>query len=130
MCIQTFAELVVGDAPEQTATFDFEPGCRIVLKAVDGKTGKGIPGVRFWHRDDQNRHSRLQTNAWFIDNPTTNDRGELRAILAPGIYRFGVRRSALPDGLQAQAGDLADGQEVELKAGQETTAKFQLSRLP
>ncbi len=125
--IRTSHDLTVDDTEvEQTVTVKLQTGCVVILKAIDSETEKGIPGVTFWYETPGFRGRRgVQSNTWYVDNPKTNDKGELRAVLAPGKFKFGIGFDRFPKGYK-QDRAVASGTDLELKAEDEATVEFLL----
>jgi hypothetical protein len=126
--------LVVKDIDEkQTAEINLNPGCVLVLKAVDAATGKGIQDVNFWFIDEKNPGKKwfVQSSTTTNDFPVTNSQGEVRAVVAPGNRHYGLGLNPLPDRyVPLDPADRETGRELELPAGKTVTAEFQLGRAP
>lgn len=129
--IRTRQELVVENEPkEQSVTLKQELGCILILKAIDKDTGKGIPKVTFWYeynKDGRTGRAGVQSSTTYIDNPVTNDKGELRAVVEPGKRRYGLGFSPIPDGYEMDEDD-GPGRELELTAGKTVTETFRLRK--
>ena len=125
--IRTTHDLTVDETEvEQTVTVKLQTGCIVILKAIDSETEKGIPGVTFWYEIPGFRGRRsVQSNTWYVDNPKTNDKGELRAVLAPGKFKFGVGFGRFPEGYKRDHG-VTSGTDLELESGNEATVEFLL----
>lgn len=132
--VRSSQPLVVKTEPaEQIATLKIDPACVLILKAVDADTGKGIPEVSFWYEKDGEPGSRwgVQRNTWWVDNPLSNEHGELRSAAKPGKRRYGVAFGPLPDGYRAiDPVDERKGRELELPAGKSVTVEFKLRKKP
>lgn len=128
-CVRTNANLTVKQqADPQRAELTVDRGCILILKAVDAVTGNGIRGVSFLQGDedgDPGGGREVQSSTYFIDNPTTDAEGQLRAVVNPGQRSFAVSRT-LKD-----AGYLIDGmrQTMELPAGKTVTVTFALRKV-
>lgn len=124
--IRTFDELLVDESePEQQVKLFFiKPGCVLILKAVDADTGAGIPQVQFNYEKNDGSTWGVQSNTWWVDNPKTDDAGELRAVVIPGKVRYWV---TIPDGYTADE-EVRSGQLLELPARGTVTAEFRLRK--
>jgi protocatechuate 3,4-dioxygenase beta subunit len=131
--VRTQQELTVESMPaEQPVVLRQQLGCVLILKAIDADTGKGIAGVTFWVEFNeggrQGRRS-VQSGTAYVDNPVTNAKGELRAVVPPGTRRYGVGFAVLPDGYEWEdQRDFSEGRELELTAGKTVTATFRLHK--
>jgi RNA polymerase sigma factor (sigma-70 family) len=129
--IRTRQALVVEREPkEQSVTLQQELGCVLILKAIDKDTGKGIPKVTFWYefdKDGRQGRTSVQSCTSYIDNPTTNDKGELHAVVIPGKRRYGVGFGPVPEGYEI-AEDDGPGRVLELTAGKTVTETFRLRK--
>jgi RNA polymerase sigma factor (sigma-70 family) len=130
--VRTQQELTVEPMPaEQSVVLRQQLGCILILKAIDADTDKGIAGVTFWVEfDERGRQGRVsvQSGTAWVDNPVTNAKGELRAVVPPGTRRYGVGFGALPDGYEWEDRDFAEGRRLELAAGKTVTATFRLHK--
>jgi hypothetical protein len=130
--IRTQREFTIEPMPaEQSVVLRQQPGCILILKAIDADTGKGIPKVNFWVEFNENGvqgRRGVQSSTVWVDNPVTNAKGELRAVVTPGTRRYGVGFGPLPDGYEWEQGDFAKGRELELAAGKTVTATFRLHK--
>jgi RNA polymerase sigma factor (sigma-70 family) len=130
--VRTRQELIVEPMPaEQAVILRQQLGCILILKALDADTGKGVARVTFWQAFDegvrQGRRSVQSSTVW-VDNPVTNDKGELRAVVQPGTGRYGVGFGPLPEGYAWDDRDITEGRELELPAGKTVTATFPLRK--
>jgi protocatechuate 3,4-dioxygenase beta subunit len=135
--IQSKQDLTVDAMPaEQEATLRVKLGCVLILKAVDAESGAGIPNVTFSYEMTElpgGRKGRgwtsVQSHTTLVDNPKSNAKGELRAVVAPGTRRYGVGFSPLPDGYFAiDPKDNRPGRLFDLPAGETIVAEFQLRK--
>ena len=130
--VRTRQDLEVAEKPdEQPAVLKIDPGCVLILKAVDAKTGKGIAGVSFWYEMTEPRNARtgVQSSTVWVDHPKTNDEGELRAVVYPGKRRYGVGFNPLPKGYRvANPQHQSQGVELNLTAEEAVTVEFDLVR--
>ncbi len=130
--VRTYQDLTVEPAPaEQTVTLRQELGCVLILKAVDAASGKGVARVTFWYefeRDGQQGRTSVQSGTAYVDNPVTNDNGELRAVVQPGTRRYGIGFGPLPEGYEGDNSDLVQGRVLELSAGKTVTETFRLRK--
>ena len=126
--VRTIAELAVGEAAgEQAVELKVDRACVVILEAVDAETGKGIRGVSFFQGDEDHRPNtvaHLQSRTNFIDNPTTDAQGRLRAVVYPGRRSFRIAEVLKSSGYRAQA----EPQTVDLPAGETVTLKFELQK--
>jgi len=80
---------VVGEPKRQSVEAGIDPAAVVVLRAVEAKNGSPVAGVSFFYETDTSRQQRhVQSQTVFVDHPTTNARGELRAVMFPGRRRF------------------------------------------
>ena len=130
--IRTYQALVVKDAPPaQPIELSLSLGCVLVLKALDAKTGAGIPGVSFWYEKNERTGSsrwQVQSDTTYIDNPLTDDHGELRTVVDPGTRLIGVGFGPLPGDYKMAFQEERKGRQIELPAGQTVTVQFKLSK--
>jgi hypothetical protein len=130
--IRTQQELTVEPMPaEQSVVLRQQLGCILILKAIDADTGKGIAGVTFWvefNEGGQRGRRSVQSGTAWVDNPVTNAKGELRAVVPLGTRRYGVGFGALPNGYEWENRDFAEGRELELSPGKTVTAAFRLHK--
>jgi hypothetical protein len=122
--VRTKDKLHVAKEPAvQTRDLRVQPGCVLILEAIDEDTGKGIPGVTFLSSSqDGNSWSFVQGSTVYVDNPRTDAAGRLRAVVYPGSGRYRINRV---DGYDPV--DL-DSEEVELPAGKTVTVRFKLRK--
>lgn len=107
---------------------DIDPGCVLILKAVDADTGNGIPGVDFWYDDERGRWG-VQSHEAYVDNPVTNAKGELRAVVVPGKRQYGIVFGRLPSGyVVVNNTDRGRGRALDLPAGQTVVEEFKLRK--
>jgi thiol-disulfide isomerase/thioredoxin/protocatechuate 3,4-dioxygenase beta subunit len=124
--LRTEQDLDVAEAPiEQSAELPVGRGAVVVLIATaDDSTP--VSGVGFRYETDVSRESvELQSQTVFVDHPTTNQDGGLRAVFAPGKRRIFVGK--IPEGYELA------GQQDELRdfsAGSTTTLRFELRNQP
>ncbi len=132
--LRSQSKLIVQDTEEkQTAEINLDPGCVLVLKAVDATTGKGIRDVNFWYIDENRPGKKwfVQSNTTTNDFPVSNAQGEVRAVVAPGKRTYGIGLNPLPDGyVPLERTDRDIGREIELPAGKTVTLEFQLGKAP
>ncbi|SIO58776.1 RNA polymerase sigma factor, sigma-70 family [Singulisphaera sp. GP187] len=126
-CIRTLSTLRVTDEPaEQPLEVRVNPGCILYLEVVDAKTGEGIPGVTFLSEADGKPGSRssVQSRSGYIDNPRSDAKGQLRAVVEPGdwVYSLGY----IPG--SAGYGQISLEKQVSLPAGQTMTIRFELDK--
>jgi protocatechuate 3,4-dioxygenase beta subunit len=135
--IRTTQDLVVHASPaEQPITLGINPGCVLVLVAIDADTRAGIPNVTFWYemtelpngRPGRGRTS-VQSHTTGVDNPKSNADGELRAVVIPGSRHYGVGFNPLPDGYEiVEPSDRFPGRLLNLPAGGTIRAEFILRK--
>jgi RNA polymerase sigma factor (sigma-70 family) len=102
-----------------------EPATLVALEAIDAKTGAGIEGVRFQYETDTSRQRHdLPSQLVFVDHPTTDERGRLRAIVEPGRRRFFVE--SVPAGWKPEG---TSNELIELGAGREIPIRFAFTKV-
>jgi len=123
--------LVVTPEPAiQPLELRMTPGVELLLEAVDGATGRGIPGVPFETRPEgAGDWAPLQKSTFFYDAAQTDADGKFRAVLAPAAgKRFQVRPAAPqapPDGWAYEPVE-GDGTTFESQPGKTVRARFTL----
>jgi 5-hydroxyisourate hydrolase-like protein (transthyretin family) len=137
--IRTSQELFVDQMrAEQPVTLRLKPGCVLILKALDIDTGAGIAGVEFWHVTNEQpgtgKRGRFRmgvnSNTTIVDHPKTNGNGELRAIVIPGTWEYGIGWNRLPAGYDfVDRRDSGIGRQLDLLAGDTVTAEFVLRKI-
>jgi RNA polymerase sigma factor (sigma-70 family) len=132
--IRTPALLTVSKiSEEQTGELRMNPGCILILKAVDAGTGKGIPQIRFacaTEDDPRNWVGIYGDTGWVAENHSDVN-GKVRVVLAPGKRNFKVGWP-MPAGYEAVRSD-EDLDEpgtraVKLPAGETVTVTFKLRK--
>jgi hypothetical protein len=127
-CIRTLSTFKVAAEPvEQSLEVRVNPGCVLLLEVVDAKTGKGIPGVQFLGGmgDDHDRaRGSVQSRTGYIDNPSSDANGRLRAVVKPGKGVFAVGH--IPDAAGYRQSSLQ--KRVQLPAGKTVTVRFELEK--
>ena len=131
--VKTEEDITVEETPaEQSIVFRQQSGCVLILKAVDSVTGKGIPKVRFWYDTKIGRQqagTSVPPSTADVDNPRTNENGELRVFVRPGKARYGLGLNLLLSDYEADnPDDLKKGREIELPAGKTVTETFKLRK--
>lgn len=120
---------VPADQKPQIQTITMMDGCEVVLIAVDADSGAPIKGIGFW-LGDGSRQYELQRHPSYIDHECrTDENGEARAILAPGVHEIGVGLTVLPKPYQG-AGSIGSGsgREVKCEPGQIIRVTFELRK--
>ena len=128
-CIRTMSTLKVAAAPaHQWLLFPVSRGCVLVLEAVDSQTGEGIPALTFWSEMDDTKGSRrqVQTRTGYIDNPSTDKNGRLRAVVAPGTGVFALGFVPESSGYK----ETHEEKRATLVAGKTVTIRFELAKAP
>jgi RNA polymerase sigma factor (sigma-70 family) len=126
-CIRTKSQFTVAEEPaEQPLTVRVDPGCVVTFEAVDAKTGKGVPGLWFTclKHTRPGATGRVQSRTGYIDHPTTDANGRLRAVLEPGQADFSI--SYVPASLEYET--WVREQRVELRPRKPVTVRFELTR--
>jgi beta-lactamase regulating signal transducer with metallopeptidase domain/5-hydroxyisourate hydrolase-like protein (transthyretin family) len=89
--LRTKRDVTVADQPgEQTFKLPLEKGCLLTLEVVDAVTGKGIPGISFVKAVPVGTRQGNFIITYLGTSHITNASGECRAIVAPGIQRYGI----------------------------------------
>jgi protocatechuate 3,4-dioxygenase beta subunit len=137
--IRTTQDLIVEpSAGEQPATLQMQPGCVLILKAVDADSGAGIADVEFWHVTSElpatGKRGRfrmgVQSNTTTVDHPKSNADGELRVVVTPGAWEYGIGWNRLPAGYEfLDRQDAVIGRLLDLPAGQTVRAEFTLRKI-
>ena len=124
--VRTIHSFQVKNEPtEQPIELLMDRGCVLIFKAIDADTGRGIPDVTFWYEKTPGSRWQVQSNPSRVDNPQTNDKGEMRVVAEPGKRRYGLGFSPTPDGyVVVESKDRAPGRELELQAGQTIIVEF------
>jgi protocatechuate 3,4-dioxygenase beta subunit len=127
---RTSEDFTVEEAPaEQSVVLRQQLGCILILKAIDADTGKGVPKIGFWYDtevDGRQATTSVQSSTVYVDNPVTNDKGELRAVVQPGTFRFGTGFGPLPSEYEPVAS--LQGRELVLPAGKTITETFKFRK--
>jgi len=117
---------VTGEPAEQSLEVRVNPGCVLFLEVVDAKTGAGIPGVTFMYEMDDRPGARavVQSRTGYIDNPRSDAKGRLRAVVDPGerVYALGQ----IPE--SAGYAQQSMQKRVTLPAGKTVTVRFALRK--
>jgi beta-lactamase regulating signal transducer with metallopeptidase domain len=113
---------------QQTDTVRLKAGCILILETVNAVDGSPIPGVSYWCDDDGKLRRRVgvQSSTSYVDNPVTNDKGELRVVVLPGTRHYGVGWSPLPNGYRSKPN--SDKQLIECPRGKTVRVRFELSK--
>lgn len=137
-CLRTYAELPLiveaGAAEQQVRLLAIKSGAVLILKAVDADTGAPLPNITFWEAVDVGDRkgipgSTIQTHNWVADNPKTNDKGELRAVVVPGKRNYGVGFDTISlRGYQVVGDNAETGREIEVSVEKPVTAEFRLRK--
>jgi peroxiredoxin len=124
--IKSEQPITVEDEPfEQSVVHALTPGVSLVLTAIDTANQKPIAGVDFLVGSDHSpERSTLQSQTVFVDNPTTDEKGQLRAILAAGTYQFVV--NTVPPGYEAVR---KTSDPCELIVGKVENVRFEFRRI-
>ena len=114
-------EIVAGKNPPRDVIVPL--GGKLLARVLDAETGKPIPGVGLAIKDGR-RTFGLNSVPHYVDHPTTDANGELRALLASGTHQIGLGFSPLPKGYRA------DGRmrNVVVESGKVVTETFRLER--
>ncbi len=128
---RTYADLTVENVPaEQTVILRQQVGCVLILKAVDKATGKGIPKVTFVYEFEKDGQiagrTSVQSSTAYIDNPVTNEKGDLRAVVQPGKRVYSL--NWIPDDYEPVKPEDRLGRELDLPAGKTITETFELRK--
>ena len=137
--VRSIGEYIVESEPtEQVIDMQLTKGCVLIFEAVDSETGEGISKVNFWEDFEQQpqedgviqpgtRGRRgVQSSTVFIDNPETDEAGEMRIVAPPGTRRYGPGFSPFPDGYKADPNSRE--RVVECVSGKTVRVKFNLSK--
>jgi hypothetical protein len=125
--VRTRTEFTVAAEPaEQTFEVRVDPGCELILEAVDAETGQGIPGVGFMVQMDDlpNARTSVQSSTSTVDHPRTDASGRLRAVVYPGEREYYVGGIPLPAGYPHQS----QSKLVKLPAGERVVVRFELRK--
>lgn len=104
-------------------TVKLRPAAIVILKAVDARTGKPLPGVRFnYETDTSSEPLPVSTQTVYVDFPKTNAAGEIQTVVIPGQRRFVVAEP-----LTLAQSENSRGEMLQLTPGEVTTVEFKLS---
>jgi RNA polymerase sigma factor (sigma-70 family) len=135
--VRTTQALSVSKTPdEQPYEVRIEAGCILILEAIDATTGKGLPNVAFGYQPDQQPGSwfQVQSMTGIVNNPLSDSKGRLRAVVRPGKRKYTVTWSRLPEGYEVVpehddvTGEQPGTREVDLPAGKTVTVRFKLQK--
>jgi beta-lactamase regulating signal transducer with metallopeptidase domain/thiol-disulfide isomerase/thioredoxin/protocatechuate 3,4-dioxygenase beta subunit len=120
--VRTEQEIDVDKEPlEQSVELGVRGGAAVLLEVTTGDS-RPVEGVSFSYETDTSRDTQeLQSQTVFVDHPTTDHDGMLRAVVEPGRRRFFVGKA--PEGYEV-AQDPSPW--TELAEGGETTVRFEL----
>ena len=120
--LQTQADLTVAELPfEQAAPFAIQAGATLDVQAVEAGTGKPVAGVSFDQESDSGTAAQpLHSQSVYVDYPTTDAAGKLRAIVPPGPRRLLVAGSPKAWTPVAKAGEI-----VVFRPGETQTVRFE-----
>jgi thiol-disulfide isomerase/thioredoxin len=118
--VVTQSQLTVTDAPAaQSTQLSVAPAALVAVQAVEAGTDRPIAGVSFLHETNGgNDREHLHSQTVCADYPSTDDRGQLRAVLRPGSRRFVVGqypRDCEPVSTVSSFIDLVTGQTQNLR---------------
>ncbi len=125
--IRSKAELAVAPEPaEQTFDLRIEPGCVVILEAVDADTSKGIPAAIFMVDvpNRPNARTTVQSDASRVDHPRSGADGRLRVVTYPGQRTYSF--SHVQGDLTYQA--IGREKVAILPPGGEVTVRFELRK--
>ncbi|HQU45914.1 MAG TPA: carboxypeptidase-like regulatory domain-containing protein, partial [Pirellulales bacterium] len=122
--LRTEHEIDVGKEPtEQAHELGVHVGALLILEATTDDS-QPVEGVGFSYETDTSRDRReLQSQTVFVDHPTTDRDGVLRAVVEPGRRRFFV--STVPEGYEAAEGEMPW---TDIVTGSTSTVRFELRR--
>jgi len=85
------AATVSKDTAAEPHSLTVDDGATLQISAVEEGSGKPVPGVRFLEEIDSGKLRReLQSQTVFLDHPSTDEQGELHAIVKAGDTRLVV----------------------------------------
>ena len=113
-------------AEDQQHAVTIPPGCILICKAIDADSGKPLSGVSFWTGVDDKPGARtgLNSSPINVDHPVSNENGELRAVVLPGVRQYGVGLSKMPEGYSGSPA----GREVTCESGKTVELTFELRK--
>ncbi|AGA31544.1 sigma-70 family RNA polymerase sigma factor [Singulisphaera acidiphila] len=117
---------VKGDARESSVDISLDPAAVVVLKAVDADSGEVLAGAGFEFVTDTSADRKaLHSQTVFVDHPTTDQAGNLRAVMVPGRRQFLV--SQVPEGYEplTKASPM-----LILKPSETATTRFEFKKRP
>lgn len=125
--VRTSDKVTITDDAVTKASISMQTGCILILKAIDADTGQPIKGINFWRELDDKPGSRtgLNTVPYTVDHPTSDDNGELRAVVDPGVRSYGVGFSILPSPYRGGGGP---GRKIECELGKTVRVTFELRK--
>ncbi len=116
--------------PERLVYFDMARGAKLTLRVVDAKGGKGVPEVSFWCREGEGERVDIGSISTPSGYRTTNEEGEIRAVVLPGTRRYGLSFGRQPDYQSTDPADVNTGRELKIAAGETATIEFQVNLQP
>ncbi|MBS0203242.1 MAG: carboxypeptidase regulatory-like domain-containing protein [Planctomycetes bacterium] len=124
--VRTYETLDIDEQPaEQEFDVHLNVGCILILEAIDVDSGSGIPDVSFTHSFEVEPgrvgYKAVQSSASLVDNPVTDAKGELRAVVLPGSRTY---RIDPPQGFQCEQPQIV----VTCVSGETIRIKFALEK--
>jgi RNA polymerase sigma factor (sigma-70 family) len=112
-------------------------GFELLIEAVEADSGKPVAGARFWKVPEHQSELRgeIRPSTFIVENPWTDAKGKLRAVLPPEPgqrYRFRFAGIRAPNGgislAEHYEADPAESASIELAAGKTVRLRFVLRK--
>jgi protocatechuate 3,4-dioxygenase beta subunit len=129
----TEGSLMVGDAPPgESAVERLRPAAIVEVKIVDAETGEGLPDVDLWRRGEGGNREEVYFRSWevatrtaYVERPRADATGTLRALVEPGVHRFGIAHNFSP---KFYVPGEPEGKEVDCRAGETVRVEFSMRK--
>jgi protocatechuate 3,4-dioxygenase beta subunit len=128
--VGTGQDVQVGEQPiVQPVSLALARGAVVTLRAVDAKTAKSWPEVRFWSMEPHGRQVDLRMPGARGSTIPHQD-GELRIVVSPGTRSYGVTSSRWTEYRASDPADSSKGRVLALVAGERGTIEFKVEPRP
>ncbi|MDB5390123.1 MAG: polymerase sigma factor, sigma-70 family [Planctomycetaceae bacterium] len=115
-----------GDLIKEPVEMRLKLGCVLILEVVNGANGSPVPGLSIYCDVDgkPGRKVTVQSTTTWADNPVTNAKGELRAVVLPGSRNYEISSARLPGGLRADPKSIK--QLIKCESGKTIRVRFEV----